>query len=101
LIPHAIGPYYVKSEGPENGVYIRIGSTNRRAGPEMIAEIQRLARNTLFDEQPCSETNSEDIDFRAASEFFSSISRQLTSSGRISLGLLVNHGRRDVPTHMD
>jgi len=99
LIPHAIGPYYVKSEGPKNGVYIRIGSTNRRAGPEMIAEIQRLARNTLFDEQPCSETSSEDIDFRAASEFFSSTSRQLTSSGRKSLGLLVNHGGHNVPTY--
>jgi len=26
----------------------------------MIAEIRRLARNILFDEQPCSETSSED-----------------------------------------
>ena len=98
-VPHTVGPYYVKREGPEKGVYIRLGSTNRRAGPPMIAEILRLARNTLFDEQPCSETSSEDIDFRAASEFFSSVSRQLTSPGRKSLGLLANHGGRDVPTH--
>ena len=98
-VPHTVGPYYVKPEGPEKGVYIRLGSTNRRAGPPMIAEILRLARNTLFDEQPCSETSSEDIDFRAASEFFSSVSRQLTSPGRKSLGLLVNHGGHDVPTH--
>jgi len=94
-VHHTIGPYYVKPEGPEKGVYIRLGSTNRRAGPSMIAEILRLSRNTLFDEQPCSETSSEDIDFRAASEFFSSVSRQLTSPGRKSLGLLVNHGGRD------
>jgi hypothetical protein len=60
-----------------------------------------FTRNNLFDEQPCSETNSEDIDFRAASEFFSSISLLLTSSGRKPLGLLVNHGGRDVPTHID
>jgi predicted HTH transcriptional regulator len=57
-----------------------------------LKDEERLARNTLFDEQPCSETSSEDIDFRAASEFFSSVSRQLTSPGRKSLGLLVNHG---------
>lgn len=87
-IPHAIGPYYVKSEGPEKGVYIRLGSTNRRAGPDMIAEIRRLARNTLFDEQPCSETSSEDIDFRAASELFSSVSRQLSPPRRKSLAFL-------------
>lgn len=31
-IPHLVGPYYVGSEGPEEGVYIRLGSTNRRAG---------------------------------------------------------------------
>lgn len=93
--PHTIGPYYVKPEGPEKGVYIRLGSTNRRAGPSMIAETLRLSRNTLFDEQPCSEMSSEDIDFRAASEFFSSVSRQLTCPGRKSLGLLVNHGGRD------
>lgn len=70
-IPHLVGPYYILSEGQENGVYIRLGSTNRRAGPELIAGIQRLAINTFFDEQPCTEINSEAIDFRAASEFFS------------------------------
>ena len=50
------------------------------------------------DEQPCTEVNSEEIDFRAASEFFSAVSRQLTSPRRKSLGLVVNHGGRDVPT---
>jgi ATP-dependent DNA helicase RecG len=98
-IPHAIGPYYVRSEGPEKGVYIRLGSTNRAAGPDMIAEIRRLARNILFDEQPCSETSSEDIDFRAASELFTFVSHQLSPPRRKSLGLLVNHGGRDVPSH--
>jgi len=97
-VPHTVGPYYINAEGPEKGVYIRLGSTNRRAGPEMIAELRRLARNTFFDEQPCSEISSEDIDFRAASEFFSAVSRQLTPPRRKSLGLVVNHGGRDVPT---
>jgi len=97
-VPHTIGPYYVKSEGLEKGVYIRLGSTNRRAGPEIIAEIQRLSRNVFFDEQPCTEINSEDIDFRAASEFFTEISRQLTLPRRKSLGLLVSHGGRYVPS---
>ncbi len=46
--PHAVGPYYVKSEGQEKGVYVRLGSTNRRAGPEMVEEIRRLSRNTFL-----------------------------------------------------
>jgi len=97
-IPHLVGPYYIRSEGPENGVYIRLGSTNRRAGPELIAGIQRLAVNTFFDEQPCTEVNSEAIDFRAASEFFSKASRTITPSARRSLGLLVDHACREFPS---
>ena len=97
-IPHTIGPYYVRSEGPELGVYIRLGSSNRRAGPETIAEIQRLAKNTFFDEQPCTEINSEGIDFRAASEFFAAVSRPLTLPKQKSLGLVIEYGGREVPT---
>ena len=40
-VPHWRGPFYVRSEGPQEGVYIRLGSTNRRAGPEILAELQR------------------------------------------------------------
>ena len=97
-VPHMVGPYYVRSEGPQDGVYIRLGSTNRRAGPEIIAEIQRLAVNTFFDEQPCTEVNSEAVDFRAASEFFAQGSLKLTHAKRLSLNLLVSHGRHEVPS---
>jgi len=97
-VPHLVGPYFIRSEGPENGVYIRLGSTNRRAGPELIAEIRRLAVNTFFDEQPCTEINTEAIDFRVASELFSHVSRKLTTSRRRSLGLLVDHGNRQFPS---
>ncbi|HDH57200.1 MAG TPA: hypothetical protein ENF16_01175 [Bacteroidetes bacterium] len=97
-VPHMVGPYFVRTEGPEKGVYIRLGSTNRRAGPEIIAEIQRLAINTFFDEQPCTEVNSEAIDFRAASEFFAQVSLKLTHAKQHSLNLVINHGGREVPT---
>lgn len=97
-IPHLVGPYYIRSEGPESGVYIRFGSTNRTAGPELIAGIQRLAVNTFFDEQPCTEVNSEAIDFRAASELFSRISRKTNPSTYRSLGLLINHAGREFPS---
>ncbi|PIQ46467.1 MAG: hypothetical protein COW04_02010 [Deltaproteobacteria bacterium CG12_big_fil_rev_8_21_14_0_65_43_10] len=97
-IPHLVGPYYIRLEGPEEGVYIRLGSTNRRAGPELIAAIQRIAINTFFDEQPCMEANSEAIDFRAASEFFLQVGRTLAPSARRSLGLLVDHAGQVFPS---
>ena len=40
-VPHWRGPFYLKTDGPENGVYIRLGSTNRQAGPEILAELHR------------------------------------------------------------
>jgi ATP-dependent DNA helicase RecG len=65
----------------------------------MIGEIRLLARNAFFDEQPCTETNSEDVDFRAASEFFADISRPLNSPERKSLGLIIEYRGREVPTN--
>lgn len=97
-VPHAVGPYYVRSEGAEAGVYVRLGSTNRPAGPELLAELHRLARNTFFDEQPCAEASPDDIDVRAASEFFAAVSRPLTLPKQRSLGLLVGQGTRELPS---
>lgn len=97
-VPHSIGPHHVRTEGPEQGVYVRLGSTNRRAGPEVIAEIRRLARNVAFDEQPCPEVNSEAIDFRAASELFSELGRPVSEAKLHNLGLMVRHCGRDVPS---
>lgn len=97
-VPHAVGPFHVRSEGPQAGVYVRLGSTNRPAGPELLAELQRLARNTFFDEQPCAGASSEDVDFRAASELFATVSRPLTSAKQRSLGLVVARGAREVPS---
>ena len=43
-------PYFLVKDGPQNGVYIRIGSTNRKARPEVINEIisemKRLVKRT-------------------------------------------------------
>ncbi|TXF10367.1 AlbA family DNA-binding domain-containing protein [Pelomicrobium methylotrophicum] len=97
-VPHAVGPFYVRTEGPEGGVYVRLGSTNRPAGPELLAELQRLARNTFFDEQPCADASSEDIDFGAASGLFAAVSRPLTPAKQRSLGLVVAQGPRELPS---
>jgi len=86
------------NELDKSHVLIRLGSTNRRAGPEIIEGIKRLARNTFFDELPCSEINTEAIDFRVASELFAERARPLTEPKRKSLGLIVEHQGRNVPT---
>jgi predicted HTH transcriptional regulator len=61
LVPHSVGAYSLCSEGPDEGVYLRMGFDNRRARSEVAQELRRMARNTSFDEQPCSEISSEAI----------------------------------------
>lgn len=52
----------------------------------------------MFDEEPCTEVNSEAIDFRAASELFARVGRPLTPPKRRTLGLLVESSGREVPS---
>ena len=71
--PSPSRPHYLKREGRESGVYVRVGSTNRRADAELIEELRRYARGEAFDEQPMPDLDSEALDFRAASESFAPV----------------------------
>ena len=44
-------PYYLKKLGPEEGVFVRIGSTNRKADFQVLAELGRQARNISLDQE--------------------------------------------------
>jgi len=46
-----------------------------------------------------SEINSEDIDFRAASEFLEAVSRRLTPPACNPLGLTFRQGDKEIPTY--
>lgn len=93
----SLRPHHVKSEGPEKGVYVRVGSTSRRAGPELIGELSRYARGRTFDEEPYPEAKSEDIDFRVASELFRGV-RDLRVGDLKTLRVFTSYQGSDVPT---
>jgi ATP-dependent DNA helicase RecG len=97
VYPGSTRPYCLKAAGSEAGVFIRVGSTNRRADPEMIEELRRFARGESFDEQPMPDLDSEVLDFRAASESFAPL-RRLTRSDMETLKLVTKHQGRKVPT---
>jgi len=78
-------------------VYVRVGSTNRRADPELIGELRRVARGEGYDEQPMPGLDSEALDFRAASESFATV-RKLARRDLETLRLLTEHQGRKVPT---
>ncbi len=97
VYPSSSRPHYFKPEGAERGVYVRVGSTNRRADPEMVQELRRIVRGESFDEQPMPDLDSEAVDFRAASELFAPV-RKLGRRDLESLRLVTDHQGRRVPT---
>ena len=90
-------PHYLRREGPAGGVYVRVGSTNRRADPELVEELRRFARGEGFDEQPMPGLDSEALDFRAASESFAPV-RKFARRDLETLRLVTSHQGRTVPT---
>lgn len=90
-------PHYLRREGLDAGVYVRAGSTNRRADRELIEELRRFARGEAYDEQPIPDLDSEAIDFRVASELFAPV-RRLRRTDLHTLRLVTNHQGRRVPT---
>ena len=97
VYPSPSRPHFIKRAGRRSGTYVRVGSTNRQADAQMIAEMQRFAIGESFDEWPMPEVNSEALDFRAASESFAPV-RKLTRGNLETLRLLTRHQGRLVPT---
>jgi ATP-dependent DNA helicase RecG len=97
IYPSNTRPHYLAQLGLESGVFVRVGSTNRKADPAQIEEIRRLSRMDSFDEQAIADLNSEVLDFRAASELFAPY-RKLTQAAWNTLRVTAVHQGRQVPT---
>ena len=90
-------PHYLRAEGPDAGVYVRLGSTTRQADRELIAELRRSAEGISFDEMPMVDLSVDDIDLKAAQDAFADV-RKLDEQVLLTLKLLARHQNRLVPT---
>lgn len=97
VYPSNTRPHYLERLGPDGGVFIRVGSTNRRAEASHIEELKRFLRMDSFDEQALPDLNSEAIDFRVASELFGPY-RKLKAGDLATLRITTAHQGRQVPT---
>lgn len=90
-------PHYLTAEGPEKGVYVRLGSSNRQADRELVGELRRSAEGIAFDELPMPELSIEDLDLNEARRIFEG-RRKLTDREMLTLKLLRQEQGKLVPT---
>jgi ATP-dependent DNA helicase RecG len=97
-VAHWRGPFYLKKSGIPNGVYIRLGSTSRPAGAELLAEMQRTVLHSSFDEQSMRELSPQDLELDRAKKIFRQVGRNLDEKKLLSLGILVKAANKIVPS---
>ena len=97
VYPSGSRPHWLKKEGPNEGVYVRLGSTNRKADRELIAELKRGAEGKSFDEMPLPELSVDALDIEVARGLFKD-QRELSENELLTLKLLKQVQGRLVPT---
>lgn len=90
-------PHFVKAEGIQNGTYVRLGSTNRQADAQLIAELQRGVAGVSFDALPMPGLTAADLDLKAITKDFEG-RRKVDDSMLQSLRILVKDQGRLVPS---
>ncbi len=98
-IPHVAGPFYLRSSGPENGVYIRLGSTNRLADEETLQTLKNFARNKYFDELACIEQQVDDLDWHYIKDIFDQAGKKITPEHAHSIGITTSHNSKKFPSN--
>ena len=90
-VPHWRGPFYLKAEGPEKGVYVRLGSTNRKACEELLAELQRSLGGSTHDQMPLPDVMMHDLDMGRIEQAFASVGRVVDERKLETMGVLAPH----------
>lgn len=89
-------PHFMQAQGPEHGVYVRLGSTTRQADPALVAELERNARGISFEDLPEPRATLEDLDLKALSALRK---RDTSVDDLLALGLAVRQGAEIFPTY--
>lgn len=95
-VPHVAGPFYIKSDGPRKGLYIRFGSTNRIADSEMHDSLKLFSENRSYDELPAPKGILDEIAIKNA---FSSLKNHPTRKTLESIGIFTEHIGKSIPTN--
>jgi len=62
-------PYYLKKDGKDNGVYIRLGRSTVKANADIIEELKWDCRGLSFDTMPVYQAKENDLDIAKIEKF--------------------------------
>jgi predicted HTH transcriptional regulator len=89
VFPGMVTPYYIKSQGKENGTYIRLGATTRNADLATLSELENRGKNISYDELPYRSLKVTDTDIAFLCKDFSKrAKRKITKADLENLHLL-------------
>ena len=88
-------PHFIKSQGLDGGVYVRLGSTTRQADPALVAELERTGRGIAFEDLAEPRASLSDLDLVGLSKLRG---RKTTAKDLGALGLAFRQGSTTVPT---
>lgn len=89
-------PHFMTEQGLEAGVYVRLGSSTRRADPALIAELERNARGVAFEDLSEPRARLDDLNLKDLSELRG---RETDVEDLLALGLAVRLRGVVVPTY--
>ena len=93
-------PYFLKQKGKLNGTFIRVGSNNRVATEEIIAELERQKRNISFDAEVFLENDLHDINIDKFKKLFHEKTDEEISNATLKkLNLTTEYNSTDKPTN--
>lgn len=93
-------PYYLKSKGKTAGTFIRVGSSNRQADTEIIAELERQKRNISFDSELVYDKSLDECNIEPFKVFFKEkTGEDLSTAALKKLDLLKEYQGHWLPTN--
>ncbi|MEK7434211.1 MAG: RNA-binding domain-containing protein [Cyanobacteriota bacterium] len=92
-------PYYIKKLGKNEGTYIRIGATNRKAGFDNIVELERQRLNVSFDEETNFEYDYSKLDISPIKAKFAEIGKNIDEEKLKNLKLIREEHGKIYPTN--
>ena len=94
VFPGNATPYYINSQGKENGTYIRLGATTRNADWTALDELVNRGRHIFYDALPYTKLNVEESDINYLCKDFSERAKhEITRKDLENMNLLIGNDK--------